>query len=1137
MLLSYAPVSAQLALVWKKDSTSYPYQIPGFNGSDTYRALAYNHVTDKVLLGHPNRVYVLNAATGVIEDSLNMTGISGGTRALNKIDIDDEGVIYGCNLVTGVAADTVFKLYRWQNQTVGPTVAFEAASGLRSSSGSLMRLGDAFDVAGSGAGTVIYVSGNSSTTELQPFSTSNGTAYSASGVIPIGGQEAGAGVAQVTPGGNAWVSRYSSGNAVDLVSSTGATLASLPVAYYENVSGTVGYFAFYGREYLASAITRTSSGGEARLYDITGGMANALLCGATSPLGSRSNGNATSAIGFKKMSADTSVILFVLGGNNGVAAFRAVLGKTVFRSVASGDYSNAGSWISGGIVADGDGIPDANDDVFVAPEHTVTLQREESVGNLILGLYGSASGSSRINTGPHKLNVYGTMVATTTSLPSTGLLTNTGSGAIRFAGGKRDLFGGLWAANPPGWNLEIALSDTGTISGTNVKAGSIALLSGVLNMKSYDLRADSGSSGTGTLKIAAGASLIMGGGSIQRVSTASSTSHFSTLIVDGKLVFNNAVVGSIAAGTIQFNGTVEYAAPDSQTLVSRGANSGGTDPVIYNELKLSGDGTKTLSGNTTVNGSLILAGTAQLASGAYAFVYGSSATLVYAGSSPQATGNVEFPASGGPKSLTIDNELGVSLHAPRTVPNTLTLTKGALNASSAALTLGNAANIVRIAGSLVAAPTFGTTVNVSYGGAGVITTGPELPLDPSILQNLTISQSGAVTLASSSTVNGTLALTNGRLITGSNLLTMAPSGSVARTDGFVEGNLRKYFVQGTNVQRTFEVGSSTVYAPVAVTALSVTTAGTMTVRSEGTKHPSIAGSGISVSRGLKRHWSITGEGLGLTAYDAVFTFRAAEVDTGASTSRFIIRRYASGAWNNITTGVRAATSIQALGVNGFGDFSVGESAASGLELTSGNDQTGPIGTKLVKPLVVTIRDDIGEPLPGIAVTFSIASTPSGATDQALSTTAATTDSNGQASTYLTLGDKPGAYGVLALSPGLGGSLVIFTALATALSAVERAEYVPSDFALHQNFPNPFNPSTTIQFDLKVESRTLLEVYDVAGRLVDRLVDQVLPGPSRYSMRWDAGGHASGVYLLRLIARSTREGGSPFVASRRLVIVK
>ena len=104
------------------------------------------------------------------------------------------------------------------------------------------------------------------------------------------------------------------------------------------------------------------------------------------------------------------------------------------------------------------------------------------------------------------------------------------------------------------------------------------------------------------------------------------------------------------------------------------------------------------------------------------------------------------------------------------------------------------------------------------------------------------------------------------------------------------------------------------------------------------------------------------------------------------------------------------------------------SVAVSLAKVSGDNQSALVGTVLVQPLVVTLTDAYGNPVSGVSVDFVLASVPSGATGQALSTASAVTGANGQASTMLTLGSKAGVYVVTASSSGLPS--VTFTATGT-----------------------------------------------------------------------------------------------------------
>lgn len=84
------------------------------------------------------------------------------------------------------------------------------------------------------------------------------------------------------------------------------------------------------------------------------------------------------------------------------------------------------------------------------------------------------------------------------------------------------------------------------------------------------------------------------------------------------------------------------------------------------------------------------------------------------------------------------------------------------------------------------------------------------------------------------------------------------------------------------------------------------------------------------------------------------------------------------------------------------------------------------------------------------------------------------------------------------------------------TGVSEAPGRPAQISLEQNYPNPFNPSTTVRFDLAADLRVRLEVVNVLGETVAVLVDGERQA-GRTSVRFDAAGLPSGVYLLRLRA--------------------
>jgi parallel beta-helix repeat protein len=95
---------------------------------------------------------------------------------------------------------------------------------------------------------------------------------------------------------------------------------------------------------------------------------------------------------------------------------------------------------------------------------------------------------------------------------------------------------------------------------------------------------------------------------------------------------------------------------------------------------------------------------------------------------------------------------------------------------------------------------------------------------------------------------------------------------------------------------------------------------------------------------------------------------------------------------------------------------------------------------------------------------------------------------------------------------------IFMGKSEEITGVEPQQVIPDDFGLNQNFPNPFNPSTTIRFAIPHEEHTTLKIYDILGGEVATLVNESLPAGT-YNFNFNASDMASGIYLYQLRAGS------------------
>jgi hypothetical protein len=97
----------------------------------------------------------------------------------------------------------------------------------------------------------------------------------------------------------------------------------------------------------------------------------------------------------------------------------------------------------------------------------------------------------------------------------------------------------------------------------------------------------------------------------------------------------------------------------------------------------------------------------------------------------------------------------------------------------------------------------------------------------------------------------------------------------------------------------------------------------------------------------------------------------------------------------------------------------------------------------------------------------------------------------------------------------------------AVAGVETPKSLP--FVLNQNFPNPFNPSTTIAFTLASDDHVILNVFNVAGKLVATVMDRDLKAGD-YNVAFRADGLATGVYFYKL---STSRGEE----TRKMVLLR
>jgi hypothetical protein len=98
------------------------------------------------------------------------------------------------------------------------------------------------------------------------------------------------------------------------------------------------------------------------------------------------------------------------------------------------------------------------------------------------------------------------------------------------------------------------------------------------------------------------------------------------------------------------------------------------------------------------------------------------------------------------------------------------------------------------------------------------------------------------------------------------------------------------------------------------------------------------------------------------------------------------------------------------------------------------------------------------------------------------------------------------------------------------------EEIPKSFFLEQNYPNPFNPVTSIKFALPKASMVKLVIYDLLGKEVAALVNEMRQ-PGIYNEMFDASNLASGVYFYKIDVRQAGSSTGDFTDVKKMVLIK
>ncbi len=130
------------------------------------------------------------------------------------------------------------------------------------------------------------------------------------------------------------------------------------------------------------------------------------------------------------------------------------------------------------------------------------------------------------------------------------------------------------------------------------------------------------------------------------------------------------------------------------------------------------------------------------------------------------------------------------------------------------------------------------------------------------------------------------------------------------------------------------------------------------------------------------------------------------------------------------------------------------------------------------------------------------------------------------------GDNKGDLIALGSIPpsGIESNLMFIKGINTGVTSVtNNVANIVTDYSLGQNYPNPFNPTTQINYDLPFDGNVSIKLYDMTGREVMTLINEVKPA-GYYTVNLNAANLSSGVYFYTLSANN-------FTATKKLMVVK
>ncbi|NOX88192.1 MAG: hypothetical protein GXO77_04135 [Calditrichaeota bacterium] len=670
--------------------------------------------------------------------------------------------------------------------------------------------------------------------------------------------------------------------------------------------------------------------------------------------------------------------------------------------------------------------------------------------------------------------------------------------------------------------------NTTTLNGavTLETGANLTVSSGILNLNGQLVT----KTGSNTLTLSSGAQLTTGGSSIVGFATYS-LDPASTILFNG--ASSEDIPAGVSYGNIEINKTNSSAivSGTGTTVLQDNADltvTAGTFDLNALALQLGNNsdlnvqgGILDLNGGSlsitlTNTNNLTIASGATLKTGGTSIdgfdTYTASGTVIFNGSTSETipSGMTSF------NDLTINNGAGVDAsNSTKSVSGTLTLSLGTLTPA----TLNLSGTLTTDGGNFST-----STGTVVFQGSSAQTINGTSAVD---FYNFTISNASGVTLNHNITVYGTLYLSGGVIDANGNLLSLTTGGSFSggSSSSYVEGRVAKTFALGSSATFTFHTAKGGQYLPVGVAFTDVSGSDyTVTVEQYNSDPHSAVSSSIDAGTlsniSSVRYWFI--DGSGGTPANLQITLTWNSTDGVSVLTALDVAQFTGTQWISVGgdgTGDSNSGTIQSDVITTSGSYyTFGDDAAGGqdnsLPVTLSAFKAEASFNKVV--LEWTTESEIDN------LGFNIYRKTEGSDDwQKINQDLIPGAGNSSYRHDYRFVDQSvtsgAAYSYRLESVSYDGSTQTFNNL---LQTVKIP--IPTDFVVFPNFPNPFNPETTIKFQLPETQTVSVLIFDIKGNLIKHLIDKESLGAGEHQVKWNATDDnnqqvSSGTYIYRFVS--------------------